>query len=319
MGRSEQPAGEALNNVPIDEAPMPPLLTIGLPVYNGADYLRETMESVRDQTFTDYEFIVCDNDSTDETPEIVAEFAESDGRIKYVKHPENIGAHNNYNSIVPLARGKYFKWVAHDDLMEPGFIEACVSVLDNRPDVVLAFTAVDKIDTEGAKIGELVSTRTYEHDSPYTRLRAYIGDRVKAPPIFGVMRTQVLRETRLLGNFGGADTIFLAEMSMRGRFAVIDEHLFKFRFHDTRYSAKDAAEIRKWFDPSRNAPILSSWRKLGTLLGAVWRVPMPLTARLRCTLFVGYWGLRHSNELGGDVLSRFRYEVGRVGAALKRS
>lgn len=289
-----------------------------MPVYNGADYLRETMESVREQTFVDYEFIICDNDSTDETPDIVAEFAASDGRIRYIKHPENIGAHNNYNSLVPLARGEYFKWVAHDDLMDPGFIDACVSALDAHPNVVLAFTTVDKIDSQGTKIGELVSTKSYDHDSPYDRLRAYLGDRVKAPPIFGVMRTPVLRETKLLGNFGGADTMFLAEMSMRGRFAVIDEHLFQFRFHDTRYSAQDTAEIRKWFDPSRKAPILSSWKKLAALLGAIWRVPMTVTDRLRCTVFAGYWAMRHAKELGGDIAERLRYEIGRLASVFKR-
>ena len=90
---------------------------MGLPVYNGVEYLRETLESVRAQTFKDWELIISDNGSTDGTMEIIQEYAAADERIQYRVHPKNVGAHRNYNSIVPHATGQYFKWLAHDDLM----------------------------------------------------------------------------------------------------------------------------------------------------------------------------------------------------------
>jgi glycosyltransferase involved in cell wall biosynthesis len=294
-----------------------PRVSLALPVYNGGEYLRETLEAVRAQTFTDWELVISDNGSTDETLDIIREFAGMDDRISYRVHPENVGAHRNYNSIVPHVRGEYFKWLAHDDVIAPTFIERCVEILDARPEVVLVFAATVRIDEEGEVIGELRTTVSYESDSPYERLCAYIGDRMKSPQIFGVMRRSTLLETPLLRSYRASDFTFLQEMSMRGRFAYIDEPLFFYRFHTRRHSASSAEEQVAWYNPGQRVPMMWHWSQLGGLLDAIRRVPMGKGDKVRSTLFAGWWAFRHGGDLADEVWVRTQYEAGRLGSKLR--
>ncbi len=93
-----------------------PLVSIGLPVYNGENYLEEAIRSILAQTYTHFELIISDNGSTDRTQEICEFYAERDLRIRYYRNKENLGAAWNYNQTFHLAKGKYFKWAAHDDI-----------------------------------------------------------------------------------------------------------------------------------------------------------------------------------------------------------
>ena len=102
---------------------MPPKVSIGLPVYNGAEHLRSALDALLAQTFTDFEIIVCDNRSEDETRSICQEYAAKDSRIKYSLNETNIGAMNNFNRVWELATGEYFKWASHDDWISPRYLE----------------------------------------------------------------------------------------------------------------------------------------------------------------------------------------------------
>ena len=123
-----------------------PLVTIGIPVYNGAAYIAATLDSVLAQSHEHLEIIVSDNASTDRTPEILEEYAERDSRIRLILNPTNLGAAPNYNRTFALARGEFFKWAAHDDLCEPTFISTCVEALRNDDRVVLAYPESEVID-----------------------------------------------------------------------------------------------------------------------------------------------------------------------------
>src|SRR5665648_303497 len=91
-----------------------PLVSIGLPVYNGADFVRQSIDSLLSQTFTDFELIICDNASTDNTEQICQAYAAKDPRVHYYRNPRNLGAPGNYNRTVKLSKGKFFKWAAAD-------------------------------------------------------------------------------------------------------------------------------------------------------------------------------------------------------------
>src|SRR6478735_5395035 len=99
-----------------------PKVSIGLAVYNGERYLDEAITSILSQTFTDFELVICDNDSSDSTPEICRRFAAADDRIRYYRNPVNIGGVRNENRTMFLARGEYFKLAAHDDRIAPEFL-----------------------------------------------------------------------------------------------------------------------------------------------------------------------------------------------------
>src|SRR5512145_868606 len=116
-----------------------PRVSIGLPVYQGARFIRNALESILAQTHEDFELIISDNASTDGTEAIVRAYAERDRRVKYHRNARNVGAAQNFNRVFSLASGEYFQWVAHDDVLAPACIARCVEVLDRERDVVLCY------------------------------------------------------------------------------------------------------------------------------------------------------------------------------------
>jgi glycosyltransferase involved in cell wall biosynthesis len=115
-----------------------PRVSIGLPVYNGEDYLAEALEALLGQSYEDFELIISDNASTDGTPEICRRYEKQDSRICYVHQPRNIGLAPNHNFVVGLARGDLFRWAAHDDLYGRDLLKRCVDALDEHPQFALA-------------------------------------------------------------------------------------------------------------------------------------------------------------------------------------
>lgn len=130
-----------------------PLVSIGLPVFNGEAFLEEAIHSVLGQTMGDLELVISDDASTDRTSEICRDWAGTDRRLRVLRNPENIGAARNYNRTFAESRGRYFRWLAHDDRLRPGYLAATVPVLEADPSVVLCNTTVDYIDERGEPIG----------------------------------------------------------------------------------------------------------------------------------------------------------------------
>ncbi|KAA5805704.1 glycosyltransferase family 2 protein [Thermoanaerobacterium thermosaccharolyticum] len=124
-----------------------PKVTVAIPTYNRAHYLKEAIESVLNQTYTDYELLVVDNASTDITEEVVKSF--SDKRIKYIKNETNIGMVNNWNKCIDLAQGEYLIIFHDDDIMKPELLEKEVEILDNNDDIVLVATNISIIKDNG--------------------------------------------------------------------------------------------------------------------------------------------------------------------------
>src|SRR3989339_68658 len=116
-----------------------PLVSIGLPVHNGEHYLRKTLKSLLSQTYPFIELIISDNASTDGTEAICKAYERLDERIRYFRSDRNRGAAWNFNRVLELAGGTYFKWAAHDDLSAPDFLASCVRILETDRSVVLCY------------------------------------------------------------------------------------------------------------------------------------------------------------------------------------
>ena len=114
--------------------------------------MAETIDSILMQTYEDFELIISDNASTDQTEEICRRYAEKDVRIKYVRNRENLGAAYNYNQTFHLSSGEFFKWAPHDDILRPEFLERCLDALDDDPVAVMSYTGWIPIDETGALI-----------------------------------------------------------------------------------------------------------------------------------------------------------------------
>ena len=106
-----------------------PLVSIGMPVYNGGKYLKEALDSILSQSFTNFELIISDNYSTDETSKICNEYVNKDSRIKYIRQKKNIGVFENFRFVFEGARGKFFMWAAHDDFWEKNWLESLTLIL----------------------------------------------------------------------------------------------------------------------------------------------------------------------------------------------
>ena len=129
-----------------------PRLTVGVPVFDMGAYLGAAVESILSQSFTDFELIISDNASTDETESVGRALAARDSRVTYRRNSENVGLSANNNLLVPLARGGLFKWAPADDLLLPGYLERCVGAVEADPTVVLAYPRTRFVDGDGAPL-----------------------------------------------------------------------------------------------------------------------------------------------------------------------
>ena len=243
-----------------------PRVSIGLPVYNAGDYLAACTASVLAQTFEDFEFIICDNASTDGTSERCEALAAADPRVRYYRHDTNIGAAANHNRVVELATGEYFKWCGHDDLIEPTFIERCVDVLDADIDhrFVLCFTLQDSIGEDGTPNGALIQSPVFADPSPHARLRSFWYAPRMHQVIYSVIRRSGLAATGLIGEWYGSDRQTLVELALIGGFARVDDVLFHHREHAGR--SQYVANKRGWMTAVNSTSIeLGYWRRLGYL------------------------------------------------------
>lgn len=232
-----------------------PRLTIGLPVYNGEQYLADALDAVLTQDYTDYELIICDNASTDRTPEIIAAYAGRDARIRSVRNESNIGGAANFNLPVELARGEYFKWASDDDLHAPTYLSACIAVLDAQPDVVLAYGKTTLIDGAGVLIRQHEDGMHLPSAKPWERLRDFAANRWLCNSCFGVMRTSVLREsTELMTPGYASDVTFLGQVALAGRVIEVPEYLFFRRITDDCHGAGE-------FSPDKETEWVGSTRK----------------------------------------------------------
>jgi glycosyltransferase involved in cell wall biosynthesis len=269
-----------------------PKVGIGMPVYNGADYLRDAIESVLNQTFEDFELLICDNASTDKTPEICLEYAEKDSRVRYLRNRVNLGGGPNHRRVFELSRGKYYRLFHHDDAMHPELLARCVEVLDANPEVVCAFPSAVRIGPDGKVNGHYPPRPAFESDDPM--VRAWEALRFAGEPLalFGLVRSEIMEKIDLPGSSPSADRVWVAELAMHGPFREVPEPLFLHREYPGRsMSAYGFGHATiAWWDPKAVGTLsFPYWRTFRSLVRAIRRAPLSRRDRLRAYQLVGRW------------------------------
>lgn len=263
-----------------------PKISIGIPVYNGDDFLGEAIESILAQTFRDFELILCDNASTDRTEAICRDYAARDDRIVYHRQPKNLGASANFSTVFRLAKGEFFRWHGHDDLIAPSFLEKLVVVLDNDPGCVLAYPGTVIINELGEEKWCFLEFMACTSDEPADRLHAFIGPPKDdyTNPQFGLLRRDAMAKTDLIAPYLASDRTFLAHMALLGRVREIPDVLFLRREHEQMSTSanRNKRDLRAWFDGKRPMLIFKQWRLLREYCGIINRTPMSRASRLRC-------------------------------------
>lgn len=268
---------------------MSPTVSIGLPVYNGENFLAETLDSLRSQTFEDIEIIVADNASTDATGEICKTAADEDERVKYFRHETNLGAPANYNFTVDQAVGEFFMWTAHDDLRAPSFVDSALEIFSERPETKVVFSQTLRVDADGEVIGDRVRHDDLLEPAVHRRFRAAISSPHPSIVVFGLMRLETMRATGRHGSYLGSDRVLAAELALHGPFAEIPEPLFFGRDHPDRYvrminerNQESANAKQLWWDPDRRKlDRFPRWRRYRDYGRAVWNHPLSAPDRLR--------------------------------------
>jgi glycosyltransferase involved in cell wall biosynthesis len=283
-----------------------PLVTIGLPTYNGARFLEETLESLLAQHIADLEIIISDNGSTDGT-RLLCERAARDRRVTYVRSAVNRGAAWNYNRVLALASGRYFKWAADDDVCLPSFLTVCLDELETSAGAVLAWPETLIVDEAGRAVSEMDDRALDLRDGdPVHRLTGLLRHRVEWHPVFGVIRRDALVRTRGIGSFVCADVALLAELALVGAFHQVPERLFLRRYHDGRSLVANPSfrAHAAWYDPAndRRRAVYPNGRLVRELLQRCASAPLPAVTRARASEAVlRCWALPHWRHIGGEL------------------
>lgn len=227
-----------------------PKLTIGIPVYNGERFLRQKLDSLLSQTFTDFQIIISDNASTDSTQEICKEYEKRDKRITYIQQEKNIGSKNNFMFVLQQAETKYFVWSAVDDIMEPQFLEKNINVLDSNNEFVGCISKIDYyVDDQKQSKSNFIQldsiVGTYEK-----KVRFYLRNS-SANMIYAVYRTADLQKCKVLDPIGAWDSAIILSVLKYGNIHVISDTLLHF------YSGgiSSAGIVYRYMQPDRDIKI----------------------------------------------------------------
>lgn len=259
-----------------------PRVSIAVPVYNGEPFIGEALESIAAQTFGDYEVIISDNASQDGTEGICRAYAARDSRVRYVRNERNIGLARNFQQLVRLASGEYFKLANADDVSDPRLVGECVAVLDAHPEAVLSYGKSVLIDPEGKPLRPYHDGLDVREPRAAERFR-FVSERAGLVNLLqGVIRTAALRRTGMLGTFTASDMVLVSELSLHGQFHELPEVLFYRRLHPAALSSVTSAEgLQGVWDPLREkTERLLAWHHYAATARAVARAPIALTEKL---------------------------------------
>jgi glycosyltransferase involved in cell wall biosynthesis len=291
-----------------------PLVSIGMPVYNGERFLRQALESILVQDYENFELIISDNASTDRTGNICQMYAERDTRIRYVRNETNLGASPNHKRVFEMARGDYFKWAAHDDECLPTFLSRCMSVFEEVPQsVVLVYPQSLIIDEEGRVITEYRVSIEAKASRPHRRLARVLRTVMLGTPAYGVIRANALKQTRLIDAFFSSDYVLFAELAMLGEILELPEPLLRKRFHPARsmVAHKTAQEYDAWLDtrlPLRPRVLLQRDKLAFEYLRSAWHLPLSPYERVMCSATGLY---SHYRRRIGDWVQRWKGRLAR--------
>ena len=287
---------------------MEPKVTIGVPVYNGEQWLAGTVESVIEQSFSDFSVIICDNASTDGTQNIASELANSDSRIRYHRNTENIGVFRNLDLSFDLSNSKYFKWCLVGDYIRPDFLARAVDTLDSHVDVPLVYSKTRLIGSLANLSGIHDANLALDSENPVSRYREYFLRAGLNSPFHGLVRAEALSKTSLNRPFRGSDQCLIAALLLRGPFYRLDEELLHRRIErSTATVTKSLDELDEFFSvDARKVNQFPTWKFERQRFGDVMRAQLTYKQKFSLLIFLIRALSWQRRKLLGEALSPFR-------------
>ncbi len=281
-----------------------PLVSIGVPVYNGQEGIASALDLLLEQDYSNFEVIISDNGSTDATPDICKEYLQKDARIEYHRSEENHGCNWNFNRVVKLSTGKYFMWAAHDDQRDKSFVRECVQKMEQNPDAVLCQTHT-ALYIEGRSdllaTNDLASFEGVKGSVPQYRetLKNF-----PATAIYGLYRLSVMRKIPIFENIIASDQVFIQALSILGEFVQVPKVLFHYygrekwqTVHQDYFNFTGIKRKPWWYLPFVLV-FCSNWNRVACS-------PVSLSVKLRL------WGILIGHEIQQTAL-KILTKVGRL-------
>lgn len=257
-----------------------PLVSVGVPVRNGAATLRRALESVLAQDYPRLEIIISDNGSDDETYAICREFSEKDARVRVLRQSRNIGAVGNFRAVLAEAQGDFFMWAAADDLWHPEFLPAMLEELLHHPDAIVAMCAVERVHNDGRLFDQV---RFVGRDDPNSLTGMALLRRVFSPAkfnffIYGLFRKAPLRAAmQAFPDVLGGDRQFIGLLALCGNFRYVDRILHT-RTHQVAHNESYRKNAVGWRTKSKQMLAFFRMILLSSLVPYQHKFSLPLAA-----------------------------------------
>lgn len=211
------------------------LVSIGVPVHNGARYLRGALDSLLAQEYRNFEVIISDNASSDGTAEICREYTARDPRVSYFRCSSKVEVFANFGLVLERARGAYFMWAAADDTWLPTFVGALAGELDSDPEAAVAMCATKRIREDGTVVDHVHLTDVFQGggERHFALAMALASGKPYHLCFYGLFRTAFIRRAFpripmvVLG-----DRLFICELALAARFRYVNEVLYIRMGHD---------------------------------------------------------------------------------------
>jgi glycosyltransferase involved in cell wall biosynthesis len=268
-----------------------PKLSFGLPVFNGQRSIARVIDSIQAQTFTDFELVISDNHSQDETAAICTERARADERIRFFPQHANAGIVANFNRAFRLSGGEYFRWIGADDWLEPTYAEKCVGLLERHPEAIGVTNYLAYWSDQGEKqYGEYRGPRVDSalgHKRFECCLWLMNQDYKCFDPMYSMHRRRALEHTYGLRPILNGDQMLAAELSLLGPYVHVPECLA----HRGQPRATRAAVLRLLTPPGEPPVDPNPEQFLRVLHDLIQSAPLEPSEKLYCyrAVLEYYW------------------------------
>lgn len=208
-------------------------MSVVVPVFNGADHLRESLESILAQTYPDLEVLVMDDASTDATPDVIASFGD---RVRGIRQATNKGIYGNTNDGIAAASGEYIAFYHADDLYDPAIVSSEVEFLERHPEVGAVFCKDILVDASGNEFGRVELPPEVRGEAPldfaavFNALLTHKNPFLRCPS--AMVRKRVYDEVGVFRDeefLNTSDLEMWLRLARRHRIAILDRHLFWYR------------------------------------------------------------------------------------------
>lgn len=205
-----------------------PRLTVLLPTFNRARGLQRAIDSVLGQSRGDFEVLISDNASDDDTRQLCEAYARRDSRVRYHRQPRNRGPIGNFNWLLGEAQSEFVLMLADDDWLDADYVERCVAIIEADPSLSIVTGATHYY--EGDAPPDLMLNTTLTDRRGALRVLRYLRHSWSSAAFYGVLRTSAVREALPIPNVMGADWLFVSALAFNGRVVTTtDTHLNRVR------------------------------------------------------------------------------------------